>query len=459
MRAKFFKPILKCHDGITHINSAPAALAVRGSERKGIAAADWIAETVFTNEKTSPRIEIPRSIVRTMRFVDSEYLRSTDLAVYWLLFGNARFQAIEKDTHSITLGAIARYLGIKSIARVVTCLEHLNRATVRYDFNLGGTRRQQTRLINISEFDADTARKGTDVVHYELPTIVREAVLVSKDYAWVDINALPRLTSKYAVMLYIRLSYIACQNFEARPAWDVSYKSLAGQLSYPTTCFRKLHVVTVVSEALAQINALGKLHKRFGFDCLVPDEFSDNFLITVGSSARRLREVAPADLPAAEYKKVVDRKALPLKDNQYPRITSLRQASTLLGKPTKLISDLWRTDVWGATNYNKGLIGLDAPSFLESIEKHGVESVFERWIDKRGFVEFGIVKAPDVAPPPPKTFMKTEPAVIVRIVESEYESDDDVTMAADYAYITPEAYEPERAPEIFEDVDDCEIAF
>lgn len=457
MRARFFKPILKCGDGITYINSAPAALAVRGSDRAGIAAADWSAETVFTNEKTSPRIEIPSSIVRTMRLVDAEHMCATDLAVYWFLFGNARFQGIDKDTHSITLGAIARYLGIASIARVVSSLKRLNRANARYDFNLNSTRRQQTQLINFAELE--TVRKGTDIVHYELPKIVRDAVLASKGYAWVDINAMTRLSSKYAVMLYVRLSYIAGQNFEARQEWDVSFTSLADQLSYPRGCFRKLHVVTVVSEALAQINALGKLYKRFNFECLVPDEFSDNFLLTVGSSARRLREVAPADLPVEEYKKVVDRKALPLKDNQYPRITSLRQAATLLGRPTKLISDLWRTDVWGATNYNKGLIGLDAPTFLQSIEEYGVERVFERWIEKREFVEFGIAKAPEAAPPPPKKFKKMAAAITVHKVESEYDYDEDLELAEDLGDMSVAAYEPDEAPRIFDEVDDCEIAF
>lgn len=459
MRAPVFTPILKTRSGRCFINSAPSSIAVCGAERSGIQAKDWMSETAFTNEKTSPRLEIPRSIVKTMRIVNPEHVACLDLTIYWYLFGCARHQGIHRQRHAVSLSAIAKFVGIRSIKRILESLERLNATIVRYDFNLGGTRKQQTQMINIADFDRNSPIVGSVLVHYELPEIVRQAVLVSKDYVMLDINALPRLTSKYAVTLFIRLAYIAGQRWEARQDWNVSFRKLADLLSYPTGCFRRLHVVTKVAAALAQINGLSKLHKRFSFEVIAPDEFSEDYTFTIGSSAKRLREVRPADLPDAEYEKISDRTSLPLKNNQYPRITSLRQASTLLGKPTKIISDLWRTDVWGATNYANITCGLDASEFLASIDRYGVEPMFEHWIEKRGFPEFGIVKAPEPEVAPPPTFKPMAKAITVHKVESEYDYDEDLSLAQDFGEMSVSAYEPDCAPAIFDEVDDCKIAF
>lgn len=461
MRAEVFVPILKTPKRV-YINKRPPSLAVVGSEREGIAAGKWAEEAVYTNEKNSPRIEIPRVIVKTMRLVNFEHLTGTDLAVYWFLFANARQQGIHRERHAVTLGTIAKFLGVRHLSRIQASLDRLGGADVRYDCNQDGTRKQTSKLIDIAEPDRDVPVKARNLVHFELPVVLRRAVMKSKDYALVDINALPRLRSRYAVTLFIRLCYLAGMNDVARPSWNVDVAKLAAQLSFPTKGFRKLHLTKAVALAIDEINGLSKLHRRFQFDVIAPDEYSAEYMITVGGSARRVAEVSPAEIPDDEYEAIYKRYVLPLEDHQYPSVTLLRRAATLIEKPAKLISHEWRTDVWGATHHDASVGGMDGSTFLKALHDKGVEDMFDWWIDRLVFapnglrVRHGLERPPFV---PTRAAAPAAPDIIEpETVEEESVPDDDVTMAADYESLE---YGDVEAPALVEaeDIDDADIPF
>lgn len=471
MRAETFVPVLIGPDGTPYIRKRPPHLAVRGSERGGIAASDWNEDAVYTNAKTSPRFEIPRVIVKTMRLQDAEHLNGTDLTIYWFLFAAAREQGIHKDRHSVKMSALAQYLGIRSLSRIRDALMRLNTANVRYDCNQDGTRRQACKLIDIAEFDANVQLKGGDLVYFELPSVLRRAVQKSKDYAMVDINALPRLASKIAITLYIRLCYLAGQNSAAREPWEIETERLAEALSFPKKGYRRFHFERALEQALVDIYKLEKLHRRFDFDVMKPDDYSDKYTFDVGTSAKRLAEVAPAELPDEAFEKIYDRNGLVLEKHQYPSTTLLRQASTWLKQSAQdvapqIISSEWRTDVWGAKNHGDAVCGLNAATFLERIEKDGLKETFEWWLDRLSFNASGcrnraFVEAPQEAKPLPaflRPKLSAAPVVETNEVEMDAEVEDDVSIGGDYGYREADPAMPTGLVDA-EDIDDADIPF
>lgn len=470
MRAETFTSVLVTKKG-TYVNKRPPALVVTGSERKGIAAKNWNEDAVFANEKTSPRFEIPRVVLSTMRLVDAEHLHGRDLATYWFLFASARKQGIHKDRHCVTYSEIAKFLGIRDLKRIRDALDRLNATGVRYDCNQDGTRRQSAQLIEIAEFDPNVPFNGKTEIWFALPAVVRRAVQVSKDYAKVDINALSRLKSRYAVTLYIRLCYLSGMNDAARFAWKPTIEKMADLISFPRKAYKKQHLMAAVRSAIAEINGLTSLHRRYEFTVELPNEFTDEYEFTVGSSAKRLAEVAPAPVPDEEFEVLAARNVLPLEPHQYPTTLSLRQAQTMIGKSARLISHEWRVDVWGATHHGAVVCGMDAKLFLDTLRADGVEKSFDWWIDRLVFAPNGLRVRHGIEPPPfikETPVVEETPVVVVpvvrevlkdRVIESEEVLDDDIKTAADYSHI--EYGDVDVPPTLVEapDMDDSDIPF
>lgn len=459
--------------GETFFKVRPPELALRGADRSGIAAGDWEAEVVATNTETSPRFEVPAVIVRTMRIVNPEHLVANDLAIYWFLFASARRQGMHRERHSVSLGVIAKYLGIRSLARIRDALARLSSARVRYDFNHGTRRiRKEMDLVSIAEFERDVPLRGGDMVYFALPQSVRTAALRAKGYCMIDINALARLNQKLSVMLFIKLSYLAGMHDHARPEWSVDPVKLGRELSVPA-CYAKLHTERAVAAAIEDIQSLGKLHRRFEFDVLAPykaagSEASEKFTFLVGASARRLVEVQPAQISDEAYEKVADRKELPLEKHQYPSIIRLRQAATLLRFPavpesawTKAASDAWRADVWGATHYGEDVVGLPAARFLELIATGGADLMLEHWVEKRDFSQYGLVRKIEEPETPVEVRVPKVPEeVIIESVEVERDIEPgyEFRTAADFDDLDY-GMDVDPPPAVYPDVDDDDIDF
>jgi hypothetical protein len=105
----------------TYLRKAVAKDAQRGSQRRGVQAKDLAVEAVYTNETSSPRIEVPRVLVETLQ-MDVTKLTAADIALWWRLFAEARLEGLATGTHYIQLSALARYLGIRSLDRVKASL-------------------------------------------------------------------------------------------------------------------------------------------------------------------------------------------------------------------------------------------------------------------------------------------------------------------------------------------------
>jgi hypothetical protein len=408
---------------------------IRGYQRAGIKAADFDLETSFANDRTSPRVEIPRVVVETLR-TDIKSLNARDIAIFWRLFAQARHHGIEDGTATITLHALQDYLGLTRPERIVQSVAKLASLSMSLHVNQPGAH-GRIEMPMIAEFEV-----ADGIMTFALPYVLRMAVINSRDYAWVDINAFAHFRSKFTAGLFIKASY------EAGKHW--SHRSLLGgdRATFAAALGLDNAKSNVIEDVLGRVGddllAISGPRRRFkvSFDAgLGPD---DVVMIEVGNAARSLKSVKPKGLTkeAMDQVKADNTGIMSVPATRYPTITRLRQAATLLGSSVLMIAQQWRMDVRGATTYGDDMfVGISGREFISLIDTHGADDVLEFWVDKRDFSRFGKFNAPEdvgIAKARPNKLKTPKLASLPDVIENEveYTEYDDVfeMTGGDYGY-------------------------
>jgi|GEM_PF-3311037 len=357
---------------------------VRGKHRYGIRCLDLSSEAVYGNEATSPRVEVPRIVVETMK-IASNHLRAHDIAAFWRLFAEARKSGINADVHSVRLGDVVRFLGLDSLHRAKQALMRLTSAEMTLRLNQPGYRGiVRTRMLQVVHDTDDLATlRGSDNLYFRLPAALKAAVLESRDYTWIELNALSRFKSKFTFPLYFRLCLAAGKDrlYRSVPAMTkAEVRALVGMPEKTQTSVLDETLQLVCDELLA----ISGVRKRFPIHI----EYEDDLLrIAVGRASKKLRELKPAWIAprmAAKLLKTVYNMPPEARVN-YPPLMYFRQAETELRLPATKVFDHWRTDIHGAANYGIGAAGMAAKEFLDLIARVGAEQAFEDWVEKRDF--------------------------------------------------------------------------
>ncbi|RFB98021.1 hypothetical protein B5K08_05585 [Rhizobium leguminosarum bv. trifolii] len=388
---------------------------VRGHQRSGIRCRNLSSEAVYANDASSPRVEIPRIVIDTMT-ITSNHLRAHDVAAFWRLFAEARKQGINEDIHAIRLGDVVRYLGLDSLQRAKQALVRLASAEMTLRLNQRGYRGQvrMHMLQVLHDTDDMAALRGCDVLYFRLPAAMKAAVLESRDYAWVELNALSRFKSKFTFPLYLKLCLAAGKNelYREVPAMTkTEFRAFVGMPEKTQTSVLDETLQLVCDELLA----ISGIRKRFPINIAFVDEM---LTIKVGRSSKKLRELKPAWIApktAAKLLSTVYNMAQEARVN-FPPLMHFRQAETAVGLPATKVFDHWSTDIHGAVNYGIGTAGMKAREFLDLIARVGAEQAFEEWVERRhfGFVidEDGVeqtaaISVPRVLPKPERTTQPT----------------------------------------------------
>lgn len=456
-----------CKDGITRyfIQQLRGDDIIRGRQRKGIKAADFTAEAVWTNEQTSPRVEIPRVVIETMEF-DNSKLATQDVALFWFLFAYARHSGIADETHTVSLAAIKGYLNVKARARILASFQKLYSATMSLHVNMPDAHGRIDMPM------VDNFYILGDEITFTLPTVLRHAALHARDYAWVDINAIARFESKFTAALYLKLCLEAGKHWSKRSTIEDSRAEFRDRVGLPEGT--KANVLEdVLNRVRADLLAISGPRRRFkiGFDLPTSEGLEGRIYVQAGNSARSLKEVKPQGMTRdalVDYS-YANKRALAVPAHRWPNLVRFRQAATLLHSSVLMVADMWRLDVYGAQSYpDKAIAGLTGAEFLALVDAHGPDDVLEFWVDKRDFAEFpafhghcdlvdvGVavdVRKPLAAPVAAKI-------IEAKVVEAEYVADDDISMGDDYAHLS---YGDEPTPDFetaaVDDIDDCDIPY
>jgi hypothetical protein len=424
---------------------------IRGSDRKGIKAKDFATEAVRSNELTSPKFEVPRVVIETMRF-DIKTLNAQDVAIYWRLFAEARFRGIADETHTITMTALKGYLDSPQRARIIASMEKLTTVSMSIRVNQADAHgRVSMPMIEAVEVSKDT-------VTFRLPTVLRNAVLASRDYAWIDLNAIQRFESKFTVAVYLKLCYEAGKHHSRRSGVAESRDAFRARMQMPEGT-KDNTLDGVIARVKADLLAIDGPRRRF--DLKFTAEHRGDIRIEVGTAARALKEVKPKTMTLKAVFEIVEanKGVLAIPQARDASITRFRQAATLLDAPVRYVADKWRLDVYGAAAYpDQAFVGLFGRDFIRMIDEFGADDMLEYWLDKRDFKELGGVrKVEDVGVAKPRKAEKVVAEVAEpQVVEADVEEDVVATgHFDDHDYGMPEF----KAPTDFADHDDADIPF
>ncbi len=367
---------------------------IRGNGRFGIKARDLQAEAAYGNEETSPRIEVPRVVIKSMELVDAGHISANDLAIWFRLFAQAHLQGMQRETSTIRLNELCKYLGIRSLIRVKASLNRLAAASFTLHINLNGSRRRVAMPLIERLDDGLAFAGGADEIVFSLPEALREVVLESRDYAWIELNALSRFSSRFTAGVYLRLCYEAGKHWRYRETLDVSKAQFRDLMGLPEDTQASVLDAAII-RVLDDLAKVDGVRRRFPINVCLDD---DRITIEVGSAAKKLREVKPQTIS----NEAAERICRAVRSNRadvllYPTLTRMRQAATLLEIKTWHIFDAWRTDILGAKLYpSDTFVGHTGKEFLELIRADDADEVFEFWLDKRDLSDVGVRRHTEV---------------------------------------------------------------
>jgi hypothetical protein len=269
-----------------------------------------------------------------------------------------------------------------------------------------------------------------DTVYFKLPTALRSAVLFSRDYAWIDINAIPRFTSKFTASVYMKACYEAGKHRTRRKNVVESLDAFRARMNLPEGT--KANVLAdVIGRVKDDLLAIDGPRRRFDLKFVVESGENGVVRIEVGSAAKKLKELKPQGLsgPARLQLERNNSGPLSIPAARYPSIVRIRQAATLLETAALHVSDAWILEVFGAMKSDgQTVVGLRGPDFLGLIDKYGADEVFEFWLDKQSVIRSSR-KIEDIGVP---VYRVKAEAIETKVVEAEVVIEDDISMGDDY---------------------------
>lgn len=393
-----------------------------GRDRRGVRAGDLVKEAVYDNDISSPRVEIPVSVMKGRTFAvrdgmeTDDRLTAADQALWYYLIARAKDQINKapregsdgglKDkaayggrslVHEVSVKDMLAYLGTANPTRLRESLERIGETWARYDIRYRRTRlTKPVRYLAIDELPEKLRSKH--IVRYEIDPAVRVGMLMTRRFVTIDLNAVSKFRCRYSARLYARFALMASRHSgfletaDGRKGrfWIPSSEDLARQVGYPMPSFRLSTFVATMTKAINEINALPAVNHRFEVRTVYPTDRVPPF----GFGVSEMRK-APFDLRApwikpqafhhaTEHRWLKKRKAILMGDEQFVRIVRVAQAQAFTGVDAMRISQAWRKDVEDA---NAGevatVIGWSREEFLTRIKKYGAEAVFGHWLTVR----------------------------------------------------------------------------
>ncbi|MBX3576270.1 MAG: RepB family plasmid replication initiator protein [Rhizobiaceae bacterium] len=144
-----------------------------------------------------------------VREVEGQRLTADDAALHELLLSHAYAgdRSMPDVMHSFPVGDAVRYLGSRAEREDIwASLRRLKSTTVSYGA-AGGRRYGNVSLL---EWWSETV-EDEDVIRYRLPAPLRDLLGSQPRYAYLELAALPSMSSKYSLRLYKRLALEASE--------------------------------------------------------------------------------------------------------------------------------------------------------------------------------------------------------------------------------------------------------
>lgn len=373
---------------------------VRGRDRKGVRAKDFLTQTTDPMAKIngrSPEYDKPRVMIETMRIDGEDRMTAKDWAFHEYMLSWARKGGIAQDWHTIDLRTVTAFLGDEhKSGRVRASLKRITQTLVTYDFRSEEFRAYGSMPLVLADIREDL-RSGTAFVRYSIPEPVRAAILDASAYTMLQINLFPLFTSRYTGRLYQRLAYLSGLPDKASRRWEVSPAELADILSYPLEEDGTLRVASLMRRAIEP--AMADLQNEdvqdlMAFEVRMRDPKRDEgpgagrgrriqaFVFEVTPRTQYIESVRAARLskPAMHVVRMHDDRLGP---DELPHTTLVGRAVTKTGLDAVALSHGWRAAVKNAkADPNADVLpGLKGGLLLSIMQTGGIGGAFLLWAE------------------------------------------------------------------------------
>ncbi len=365
---------------------------IRGKDRAGYRSGDWVKETSTSKRHISdnPQIARERLMIDTVAIVGADELTAQDIATHEYLLACARKADIRLPQHRIRMSQLSDYLGVTQHERVWSSLERLMRTLVRYHVTDPKTKSRVCRPFIEAVSTSTNKLTGLTMIDYSIPGVIREAILQSRSYTWLDINVFPKFKSKYTGRLYPKLALIAGYDFRLRKDWTPTISELAEFIGYSKKG-EDIHVASfmkVIDKALAEIEdhvdsfsvSCTKPQRGTGRGRALPEDAT--FIFKMSDTKVNVLALRPAVLTDEQIAKIEDVRFSPLLDRDHPPVKYFAQAQALTGIPAEELSNRWRLNVVDARMHPDKRFGIfSGGHFSQMLESEGVKIAFRHWIN------------------------------------------------------------------------------
>lgn len=192
-------------------------------------------------------------LINGMSIVGEDRLTARDHAIYQLMLAVAREEGIERDFHRIDTRDVARFLSARQrstkrgadfrLGRLRESVERLTNTTVRYRHrNRYGASYAPAALVKAEIHEYPVA--GHAILDFTIAEPVRHAVLTSRSYTWLELDAFAGFSSSYAAKLYPHLALRAGYDGSLGKRWEIAPAELARLAGFPVDRAGKLHLAS-----------------------------------------------------------------------------------------------------------------------------------------------------------------------------------------------------------------------
>lgn len=313
-----------------------------------------------------PTLKIARRLWKSMRIVEGGDLSARAWALYYLMLARIGSEwGSEKGEYSISLNDAARFLTERK-DRIGALVDAINDTKATFRFEDNSVYKQATLPMMPARIVAK------DIVFRPNETYMwswRRA----REYTELELDAVARFRSKYAVQFYPRMARIGGFADDAIRPLVLYPKTLADICRYDWDG----HLGNLRSRLIDPIKKDFAAHVRsFALDITQCKDDADKtmFLVEVRPLSRPLGGVKSA--PLTEADKVAIRHHRPgLAHTDHPSVSLVARAVTLLGHTAKEIIDSWCSFATTARR--------ETPDheFLKLVDLHGVATGFARWAE------------------------------------------------------------------------------
>lgn len=379
--------------------SASGKEQITAADRQGVRGDIRLQFDAARPVNQDPEIDRPAFMIRHIQYVGAsegttpaEAMTPKAHALYEYLLASARTDIADRTEWMVSFADARAYLDVPRSDRISGYIDDISSTWVSYDYEGTDGWQHRGRRMQLLQCSEATSPTGERFIRYSMHPGLRELVLTSVQYTWLELSAFPKFRCRYTARLYPIFALRAGMSSKYTDPLTFNPEELARKIGWPSVGpdFHFGHFeARCLKPALADIS---DYVKRFCVEYKKPVRAA-----TRGRPVSAIifdvspKVIADAELPKADatardraiIRREAERRGID-PDHEIPGDDTLRRAATKLKQPVTAVAALWSMALLRARNFPEARLGAQGwctgEQMLDAFEAHGVGRAFGLWL-------------------------------------------------------------------------------